>query len=141
MANDLGTAPSRDLRSQLAQAPQMSNSWIADFVTGNPCSAPCWYGLQLNKSTEADVYSTLKKLDFVDQTSIGEWSVTWLNDADAKEIFYSCLYPNEKGCGSCSSISEQIEIFANDNPLPINGRNGCAETGRAELHFSPSRSS
>jgi hypothetical protein len=38
--------------------------------TGNPCAAPCWYGLEIAKSNETDVVSTLKSLGFIDQESL-----------------------------------------------------------------------
>ncbi len=38
--------------------------------TGNPCAAPCWYGLYIAKSDEMEVLSILKSLKFIDQNSL-----------------------------------------------------------------------
>jgi len=38
--------------------------------TGNPCAAPCWYGLEIAKSSESEVVSTLKSLSFIDQETL-----------------------------------------------------------------------
>lgn len=38
--------------------------------TGVPCSAPCWYGLEVGKSTESEVTSILPSLTFIDQESL-----------------------------------------------------------------------
>jgi hypothetical protein len=38
--------------------------------TGNPCAAPCWYGLEIAKSNESEVVSTLKSLSFIDQETL-----------------------------------------------------------------------
>lgn len=36
------------------------------WLTGDPCYAPCWYGLEIEKSTEEQVLNVLKSLPFVD---------------------------------------------------------------------------
>jgi hypothetical protein len=38
------------------------------FVTGEPCNAPCWYGLRLGESTLEDIRTTLPELPFVDNS-------------------------------------------------------------------------
>jgi len=38
--------------------------------TGNPCAAPCWYGLEIRISDESEVVSTLKSLNFLDEESL-----------------------------------------------------------------------
>ena len=37
---------------------------------GDPCAAPCWHGLEIAKSTESEVVSTLKSLSFIDQETL-----------------------------------------------------------------------
>jgi hypothetical protein len=44
------------------------------FVTGQPCKAPCWYGLRLGESTLDDIRATLPELPFVDKSQIYEQS-------------------------------------------------------------------
>jgi len=38
--------------------------------TGDPCAAPCWYGLKIAKSSESEVVSTLKSLGFIDKETL-----------------------------------------------------------------------
>jgi hypothetical protein len=40
------------------------------FITGNTCAAPCWYGLEIDKSSEADVMSVLTTLKFIDYETL-----------------------------------------------------------------------
>ncbi len=69
------------------------------FLTQRPCTAPCWYGLELDKSSKDDVYATLRTLPFIDQNTIKEWKSSWLNDENAEEVYFSCLHPDTKFCG------------------------------------------
>ena len=71
------------------------------FVTGKPCVAPCWYGLNPGKSTLEEVNATLKQLPFVNPLTIREKTAYWLDDKDAKDITYDCTYPasTSAGCG------------------------------------------
>lgn len=69
------------------------------FLTGQPCSPPCWYGLILNESDEQAVYATLPQLNFIDQAAIHEWGTVWMNNENAKEIRFGCLHPRDKACG------------------------------------------
>lgn len=63
------------------------------FITGKPCAAPCWYGLELDVSNKDDVIAALDRLPFVDQASIGEFGTAWLEDENAIGISYGCLHP------------------------------------------------
>lgn len=65
------------------------------FVTQQPCPPPCWYGLQIDKSTEGELLSTLKTLPFIDQASIVKYNTVWQNDENALGISYGCLSVRE----------------------------------------------
>lgn len=69
------------------------------FITGQPCSPPCWYGLYLDESDEQEVRATLADLEFIDQSRIREWGAVWFDDKAAKEVHWSCYMPNETLCG------------------------------------------
>ncbi len=66
--------------------------------TGAPCAAPCWYGLEITKSNEAEVVSTLKSLSFIDEESLKINSISmpgfdpniWV---PGKRITANCLQP------------------------------------------------
>src|SRR5947207_7639708 len=53
---------------------------------GIPCAAPCWHGLQINKSSKEDVLSTLDRLPFIDHNSYKEYTTLWVNNIAAEEI-------------------------------------------------------
>lgn len=74
------------------------------FLTGQPCAAPCWYGLELDKSTKEDVYNTLKQLPLVDASSIKEFK-TALWAEPIPEIEFDCRDPKISSC---------TEIFIED---------------------------
>ncbi len=76
------------------------------FLTQQPCASPCWYGLELDKSSADEVYATLKTLPFVDPTTIGEAPTTWLGDVNAKEVGFDCLHPKTRECNGGFIISQ-----------------------------------
>jgi len=69
------------------------------FLTGDPCSPPCWHEITVNESTYEDVYQILPSLPFVDPETIREWNRSWLNDDEAIEIHYKCKTFNDDSCG------------------------------------------
>jgi hypothetical protein len=42
------------------------------ILTDTPCAAPCWYGLELRKSTKADALATAHSLSFIDPKEFPE---------------------------------------------------------------------
>ena len=40
------------------------------LFTGVPCAVPCWHGLEVGRSAEDEVISTLQKLDYIDQATV-----------------------------------------------------------------------
>lgn len=85
-----------------------SDDPLADqsFLTQQPCAAPCWYGLEPDKSSASEVYATLNRLPFVDPTTIVEWGYIWLDDDKATQVGFSCLHPKDKECGGSVIISQ-----------------------------------
>ena len=79
------------------------------FLTGDPCQAPCWYGLELNRSDPEDVRSTLRTLPFVDATSIITRPTGWYDSQDAILIEYKCVGQPEATCGGVL-VSEGIIV-------------------------------
>lgn len=78
------------------------------FVTGQPCLPPCWHGLELDKSSKIDVQDTLKRLPFVDQSSVREQSTVWL-DSEAEVVIYSCLFQRDEDCGSVLLVEDRVK--------------------------------
>jgi len=77
------------------------------FLTGETCEAPCWYGLEIDKSTKADVLAELDQLPFVERGTHKEYGASWLNDQNAKEIQFHCLNRPDEVCGG-ALISNDI---------------------------------
>ena len=91
------------------------------FLEKEPCAAPCWYGLELEKSTEEDVYAVLTQLPFVKQDSIVQKGMGWWDDDSAISISYQCLSRKIITCGSIGiSRDKVVEIYMDVNyDLPL----------------------
>lgn len=81
------------------------------FLTGEPCAPPCWYGLELDKSSKADVFATLKGLPFIDPVAIREAGTVWLDDDVAQEIIYGCLQPKDAQCGGVLVSKDKVKLM------------------------------
>ncbi len=93
-------------------APNADNPLVDhSFLTGEPCAPPCWYRLELDKSSEEEVYATLEELAFIDQDSIRETDFAWLGDPNAKEIFYGCLHPKDESCGGARFANGKLKLL------------------------------
>lgn len=79
------------------------------FINSEPCSPPCWYGLEIDKSTKADVLAILDRLTFVDHEKYREYGSVWLNDDNAKEIQFNCTYL--KNCGGALISNDKLKIL------------------------------
>jgi len=91
------------------------------FLEKEPCAPPCWYGLELEESTEEDVYDVLKQLPFVKNDNIFEQSTTWINGDSVKVISYKCVYPRGLVCGRIYIVKDTVrEIITKVNyDLPL----------------------
>jgi hypothetical protein len=91
------------------------------FLEREPCAPPCWYGLELGKSTEEDVYDVLKKIPFVKQDSILQKGTGWGNNDSATVISYKCTYKKNASCGRIYVKKDKvIEISTSVNyDLPL----------------------
>lgn len=70
--------------------------------SGDPCPAPCWYGLVAGKSSENETLARMSTLTFIDPNSIQlfrESSAPGLDPKDsnyAAQIVANCIYPEEQ---------------------------------------------
>ena len=77
----------------------VDQSWL----TGTPCAAPCWYGLEPARSTQEEAFKTTPKLSFI-STDTPESLTTTYWDKDAKQykveeaVYYKCKNPSELYC-------------------------------------------
>ena len=76
------------------------------FVTGQPCEAPCWYGLRLGESTLDDIRMTLLELPFVDASQIHE-QPTGDFGPNEKLLVVRCVYSKE--LESCADLETSAD--------------------------------
>lgn len=82
------------------------------FITKKPCVAPCWYGLELEISTEEEVFQTIKILPFVDPKSVRELGTVWNDDQTAIAILFDCSHPQKQSCGSATVSENKLKVLS-----------------------------
>ena len=88
--------------------------------TGDPCAAPCWYGLVIGESSESEVMSTLPTLTFINQDTIrmhrmSMSGIDFSTYAPGVEIIATCVSTN-KPCLTLDVVDEtltEIEVVFN----------------------------
>ena len=85
------------------------------LLTDQPCPAPCWYGLELGKSTRADVLATLRTLSFADPDTIQENAVGYWDRFSHKSLAATVIGANYRSSRQQSAGL----IVANDTLLSI----------------------
>ena len=83
------------------------------LLTGKPCQAPCWYGLELGKSTRAEVLATLQTLSFADPATIqeiadGYWDLEIRKNLPATLIGIDCRQPQRQCAGL--TVSDDVLV-------------------------------
>jgi hypothetical protein len=82
------------------------------FITGQPCEAPCWYGLVPDQSSESEVLPKLKELPFVDHTKIKEWKNSSIfGYSNASELDFNCAFPGNVICGVVVSFEGVVKYI------------------------------
>ncbi len=107
-------------RQNFPQDPRVDRS----FVTGNPCSAPCWHGLRLGESNIEDIRTTLAELQFIDKARIEEYPSK--SPGPAEKLFLAgCVYSQPTAhCVALetSSTGKLSKVIADvDYPLSLAG--------------------
>lgn len=88
-ADIFGNKPT--ITPELIPVDLQDRSWL----TGDPCSPPCWYGLDLDVSTEEEIIAVLESLPFVDTTDV-EKSIIGYGDALTEEHYNATLLQAKK---------------------------------------------
>ncbi len=93
------------------------------ILTDNPCAAPCWYGLELGKSTKADALATARTLSFIDSKEFPETPdrYMYLNGSKqeyvpATSIRLICRQPEKDGCAALLFVNDslkQVNLYPN----------------------------
>lgn len=103
------------------------------FVTGQPCDAPCWYGLRLEESTVDDIRATLLQLPFVDQSTLAEWNIS--TDGSELSFHFDCVYYNPPGsCGVLETENGRLRKIAMAVQYPLILRSSIDQLGIPEYY-------
>lgn len=104
------------LNVQVSYTPTLEASMTdQSLLTDQPCSAPCWYRLELGKSSKAEVLSTLESLTFANPATIheknyGYWDSSVEKNIPASLISIDCRTPSWQ----CAGL-----VVANDTLVSI----------------------
>ena len=84
------------------------NLYDQSWLTGEPCSAPCWYGLEPGVSSRQDSISTTQKLPFISGINS-----TYTNSQNAA---FFCKKPQDYECVNMDFENDVLEaIYFNPN--------------------------
>lgn len=115
------------------------------ILTDSPCTAPCWYGLELGKSTKADALMAARALSFIDPKEFPEMPDHYLymaglkeEDKDATSVTLQCRQPEKQGCVILRFVNDSLkEIWLFPN-YAISLSQLVAHLGEPEyIQFSP----
>ncbi len=91
--------------------PQVTAAVDRSFLTGKPCAAPCWYGLELDKAEQEAVLATLRGLEFVDESSIRiHNNSVWPQFPIASEIYF-CSKSDKRNCNTAVFSEEKLKML------------------------------
>lgn len=87
------------------------------ILTGQPCKAPCWYNLILDKSSQQEVLDTLANLSFIDSASIHSqdsywWGVTPDEPLPAIMILANCRQPSTEICVRITIFEDKVKSIS-----------------------------
>lgn len=110
---------------------------IADrsFLTGQPCKAPCWYNLELDKSTQVDVIQTLKELPYVDHNSIIVHNTVYTGNIITTQIDFDCIEPKGEPCGFIKLLDGKLKMVDTVIRYPLTIKTVIDQIGPPEYIF------
>ncbi len=80
------------------------------FITQMPCASPCWYGLELDKSSKEEVISVLQTLPFVMKDSITVSDISYMYGNDSYAIHYDCSFTvKNHRCGTLEIVNGTLK--------------------------------
>ncbi len=90
------------------------------FLTDEPCAPPCWYGLEPDVSSEAEVISTLQTLPFVTASTI---TITQqINEVQGHDriLRFGCQYRGGSGqCGAATFSGNRLKTLRLSLQIPV----------------------
>jgi hypothetical protein len=86
----------------------------SSILTGLPCVAPCWYGLEVNHSTKGDILATAQTLSFIDPQGTTEEPYGYFDPSThanvaATLIRLKCRQPEEGTCTSLLVVNDVLK--------------------------------
>ncbi len=108
------------------------------IVTGIPCAPPCWYGLELGRSTKAEVLAEAKTLSFIDPSEFPEqpcsyWDPSIKAPVPATLLSLKCREPKGQTCAGLTvsgGVLVNIGLFSHP---PITLGEAVAHLGAPEF--------
>jgi hypothetical protein len=118
-------------------ASQTPEPRVADrsFLTGQPCKAPCWYNLELDKSTLVDVTQTLKELPFVDHNSMIVHNTVYTGNIITTQINFNCFDPKGEPCGFIKVLDDKLKMVNIVIRYPLSMKTVVDQIGPPEYIF------
>jgi hypothetical protein len=106
------------------------------FVTGQPCLAPCWYGIEPGHSNEAEMLSKLIELPFINQSKIKKWeNVNILGYSNASEVNFECASAGGISCGVVVSVDGMAKYIDLAIRYPLSLKTVIDQLGTPEYMF------
>ncbi|MGB8644196.1 MAG: hypothetical protein WCF84_03100, partial [Anaerolineae bacterium] len=86
----------------------------SSILTGIPCVAPCWYGLEIGRSTKSDILAVAQTLSFVDPKSFPEepvyyWDLAKQANTVGTQISLRCRQPEDSSCVSLVVVNNVLK--------------------------------
>jgi hypothetical protein len=90
------------------------------LITQSPCGPPCWYGLEIDKSTHQEVIDKLKTLKFVVPTTIIDHDDSYNNGENSWQVTYQCHKNNrDYWCGSLQILNGKLVRISSGPPYKM----------------------
>ena len=105
------------------------------LLTTDQCSPPCWYGLEPGKSTELDVETALRGLEFVDADSIRHDKTSWVDGRIAKLIVFDCRAPVSRRCGVLTLVDRILVEIGLPILFEVTFERVVDELGKPDIFF------
>lgn len=83
------------------------------LLTGQPCEAPCWYGLELGRTTKAEAEAMAGTLSFIDPTASeerpdGYWDPAQQTTLPATFVHLKCRQPERQTCAGLLFVNDTL---------------------------------
>jgi hypothetical protein len=107
----------------------------SSILTGIPCAAPCWYRLEIGRSTKADISATARSLSFIDPKEFPEerssyWDSTRRAQVAVTLIRLKCRQPEWKTCAALLVVNDVLRQIDLSPPPALT-------LGEAVAHLGP----